>query len=172
MIGAAGLPDTLGASKSTRRSDCMPLDRTFERRLSGLVNHRAAAALHGGLKGLEKESLRVSPRGRIAATPHPRALGSALTNEHITTDYSEALLELVTPAFPQTWELTQYLCDLHQFVYRHLGDELLWATSMPWASCSIDTASGFSESFASGSEPRCGGSWTARTSCRRPTARP
>jgi glutamate--cysteine ligase len=113
----------------------MPLDRTFERRLSGLVNHRAAASLHGGLKGLEKESLRVTPRGRIAATPHPRALGSALTNEHITTDYSEALLELVTPAFPETWELTQYLCDLHQFVYRHMGDELLWATSMP---CAID----------------------------------
>src|SRR5205823_4694759 len=27
----------------------------------------------------------------------------------------------------------QYLLDLHQFVYRHLGDELLWATSMPCA---------------------------------------
>jgi glutamate--cysteine ligase len=27
--------------------------------------------------------------------------------------------------------LLQFLCDLHQFVYRHLGDELLWATSMP-----------------------------------------
>ena len=111
----------------------MPLDHTFDRRLAGLVNARAAAALQGGLKGLEKESLRVTPRGLIAKTPHPKALGSALTNEHITTDYSEALLELVTPAFPNTWELTQYLCDLHQFVYRHLEDELLWATSMPCA---------------------------------------
>jgi len=111
----------------------MPLDHTFDRRLAGLVNARAAAALQGGLKGLEKESLRVTPRGLIAKTPHPTALGSALTNEHITTDYSEALLELVTPAFPNTWELTQYLCDLHQFVYRHLEDELLWATSMPCA---------------------------------------
>jgi glutamate--cysteine ligase len=27
--------------------------------------------------------------------------------------------------------LLQYLCDIHQFVYRHLDDELLWATSMP-----------------------------------------
>ena len=66
-------------------------------------------------------------------TPHPLALGSALTNEHITTDYSEALIELVTPAFTQSWELLQYLLDLHQFVYRHLDDELLWATSMPCA---------------------------------------
>ena len=60
-------------------------------------------------------------------------LGSALTNEHITTDYSESLIELVTPAFTHSWELLQYLLDLHQFVYRHLGDELLWATSMPCA---------------------------------------
>ena len=111
----------------------MPLDRTFERRLAGLINGRAHAALQGGLKGVEKESLRVSPEGRISKAPHPKALGSALTNPALTTDYSEALIELVTPAFPHTWELTQYLCDLHQFVYRHLGEELLWATSMPCA---------------------------------------
>ncbi len=110
-----------------------PPGRTFDRRLAALVNAKAASALQGGLKGVEKESLRVTPKGLIAKTPHPKALGSALTNEHITTDYSEALIELVTPAFPETWELTQYLCDLHQFVYRHLGDELLWATSMPCA---------------------------------------
>ncbi len=111
----------------------MPLDRTYERRLAGLINGRAHAALQGGLKGVEKESLRVSPKGLISKAPHPKALGSALTNPAITTDYSEALIELVTPAFPHTWELTQYLCDLHQFVYRHLGEELLWATSMPCA---------------------------------------
>jgi glutamate--cysteine ligase len=75
----------------------------------------------------------VLPNGKLAYTPHPLALGSALTNEHITTDYSEALIELVTPAFTQSWELLQYLLDLHQFVYRHLDDELLWATSMPCA---------------------------------------
>ncbi len=111
----------------------MPPSRTFDRRLAALVNAKAAAALQGGLKGVEKESLRVTPRGLIARTPHPKALGSALTNEHITTDYSESLIELVTPPFAQTWELVQYLCDLHQFVYRHLEDELLWATSMPCA---------------------------------------
>jgi len=111
----------------------MPVDRTYERRISRLVNGRAGAALQGGLKGVEKESLRVTPRGRIAQTPHPQALGSPLTHEHVTTDYSEALIELVTPPFAETWELTQYLCDLHQFVYRSIDDELLWATSMPCA---------------------------------------
>ncbi|HEX4648913.1 MAG TPA: glutamate--cysteine ligase [Steroidobacteraceae bacterium] len=111
------------------------LDRVFERRLSALVNGGEPQLLQGGRKGVEKESLRVTPQGHLAGTPHPRLLGSALTNEHITTDYSEALIELVTPAFTQSWELLQYLLDLHQFVYRHLGEELLWATSMP---CNIE----------------------------------
>jgi glutamate--cysteine ligase len=109
------------------------IDRVFERRLASLVNSGAPRILQGGRKGVEKESLRVLPDGQLAHTPHPRALGSALTNEHITTDYSEALIELVTPAFTHSWELLQYLLDLHQFVYRHLGEELLWATSMPCA---------------------------------------
>ena len=109
------------------------IDRVFERHLSALVNGGEPQILQGGRKGVEKESLRVLPHGRLAATAHPPLLGSALTNEHITTDYSEALIELVTPAFTHGWELLQYLLDLHQFVYRHLGDELLWATSMPCA---------------------------------------
>jgi glutamate--cysteine ligase len=111
------------------------IDRVFERRLSALVNGGQPQILQGGAKGVEKESLRVTPDGRIAQSPHPRALGSALTNDHITTDFSESLIELVTPPFTTSWELLQYLLDLHQFVYRHLGDELLWATSMP---CAVD----------------------------------
>jgi len=109
------------------------IDRTFERRLAALVNGGQPQILQGGRKGVEKESLRVTPSGELAQTPHPRRLGSALTNENITTDYSESLIELVTPAFTTSWELLQYLLDLHQFVYRHLEDELLWATSMPGA---------------------------------------
>ncbi|MGA0734761.1 MAG: glutamate--cysteine ligase [Steroidobacteraceae bacterium] len=111
------------------------IDRVFERRLASLVNSGERGVLQGGQRGVEKESLRVTPAGRIATTAHPSALGSALTNDHITTDYSEALIELVTPTFTSNWELLQYLCDLHQFVYRHLEDELLWATSMP---CVLD----------------------------------
>src|SRR6478752_1320980 len=109
------------------------VDRVFERRLSSLINTGEPQVLQGGRKGVEKESLRVDTKGDLSRSPHPRALGSALTNEHITTDFSEALIELVTPAFTQSWELLQYLLDLHQFVYRHLDDELLWATSMPCA---------------------------------------
>jgi glutamate--cysteine ligase len=109
------------------------VDKKFERRLAGLINGGERGVLRGGRKGVEKESLRVSPDGQIARTRHPEALGAPLTNENITTDFSESLIELVTPPFGETWELLQYLCDIHQFVYRHLNDELLWATSMPCA---------------------------------------
>jgi glutamate--cysteine ligase len=107
------------------------IDSTFESRLAALVNAREPRFLQGGLKGVEREALRVNAAGRIAHTPHPPAMGSALASAHVTTDFSEALIELVTPAFATSWELMQYLLDLHQFVYRHLDDELLWATSMP-----------------------------------------
>jgi glutamate--cysteine ligase len=109
------------------------VDKIFERRLAGLVNSGERAVLRGGRKGVERESLRVDPAGGIAHTRHPHDLGAPLTNDHITTDFSESLIELVTPPFLETWELVQYLCDIHQFVYRHLGEELLWATSMPSA---------------------------------------
>src|SRR5580658_8569877 len=109
------------------------VDKKFERRLAGLVNCGERGVLRGGRKGVEKESLRVSGSGEIAHSRHPAALGAPLTNEHITTDFSESLIELVTPPFGETWELVQYLCDIHQFVYRHLDEELLWATSMPCA---------------------------------------
>jgi glutamate--cysteine ligase len=111
------------------------VDRGFEKRLARLINSGQPQILQGGRKGVEKESLRVTADGSIAQTPHPIGFGSALTNEHITTDFSEALIELVTPTFLTSWELLQYLLDLHQFVYRDLKDEWLWATSMP---CNIE----------------------------------
>jgi glutamate--cysteine ligase len=93
----------------------------------------AGALLRGGGKGLEKESLRVAPKGCIAQTPHPAALGSALAHPHITTDYSEALLEFVTSPFEDVRATLRSLTDIHSFVYPRLGDEMLWATSMPCA---------------------------------------
>ncbi len=83
-------------------------------------------------RGIEKESLRVTPHSRLAQTPHPQALGSALTHPFITTDYSEALIELITPVFDDIDECLEFLADLHRYVYRHLpDDELLWVASMP-----------------------------------------
>jgi glutamate--cysteine ligase len=107
------------------------LSKTFEKRTNNLAASSPSDALWGGLKGIEKESLRVRPDGYLSDRPHPEALGSALTNRFITTDFSEALLEFVTPSLSQTWEALRFLCDIHQFSYDAMGDELLWATSMP-----------------------------------------
>jgi glutamate--cysteine ligase len=112
----------------------MPAYLSLEQRLKRLLSSGDAAAwLRNGHKGLEKESLRVDGQGRLAQTPHPRMLGSALTHPYITTDYSEALLEFVTPPFTEVRDTLQFLSQVHAFVYRHLEDETLWGTSMPCA---------------------------------------
>lgn len=82
-------------------------------------------------RGLEKEGLRTSPTGHIAQTDHPKALGSALTHPYITTDYSEALLEFITPVSSKLDETLGFLKDLHAFSYRHLDNEVIWPASMP-----------------------------------------
>ncbi len=107
------------------------MGRTIKKRIERLAGTGPAGIVSGGLKGIEKESLRVMPDGQLADTPHPVALGSALSNQFITTDFSEALLEFVTPANSSTWEALRILCDIHQFTYQRLDDELLWVTSMP-----------------------------------------
>ena len=90
-----------------------------------------SSALKGMRRGIEKESLRAMPDGRLAATPHPAALGSALTHPHITTDYSESQLELITGAHADIDACLEQLTQIHQYVYRHIGDEMLWVGSMP-----------------------------------------
>jgi glutamate--cysteine ligase len=91
--------------------------------------------LSGGFKGIEKESLRVNAQGFISQTNHPFALGSALTHSKITTDYSEALIELITPPFTDIRDTLKTLQNIHQFVYENLDGEQLLCTSMP---CGID----------------------------------
>ena len=87
--------------------------------------------LKGGLKGIEKESLRAAVNGDLAQTPHPPALGAPLTHSQITTDYSEALLELVTNPYPEPLRALGELDLIHRFVYHNIGEEILWNASMP-----------------------------------------
>ncbi|MEE8056613.1 MAG: glutamate--cysteine ligase [Pseudomonadales bacterium] len=82
-------------------------------------------------RGIEKESLRITPEGKLAQTPHPAGLGSALTHPHITTDFSEALLELITPVSTSIDRTLNCLDNTHRFVYPQLNDEELWVASMP-----------------------------------------
>ena len=82
-------------------------------------------------RGIEKESLRVRPDGALAANPHPAGLGSALSHPHITTDFSESQLELITGVHTDVEACIEELTRIHQIVYRHIEDEMLWCASMP-----------------------------------------
>ena len=107
----------------------------LDQRLRDLPDGR----LGGMRRGVEKESLRALPDGALALTPHPAALGSALTHPHITTDFSESQLEFVTGVHPSAQAAVDELTQIHQFSYRalrELGDEMLWVSSMP---CGLPT---------------------------------
>ena len=104
---------------------------SVDKRLNRLLNVGDPKLLKASLIGLEKESLRVSTAGSIAQSPHPQVLGSALTNPYVTTDYSEALTEFITPPMKGLSQSLAFLRDIQKFVYDNLEDEILWATSMP-----------------------------------------
>ncbi|MFH7495152.1 glutamate--cysteine ligase, partial [Pseudomonas syringae pv. tagetis] len=80
---------------------------------------------------IERECLSVTATAELAQTPPPQALGAALTNGQVTTDYSETLLEFITPALKNPAETIHSLDTIHRFAYTKLGDELLWSPSMP-----------------------------------------
>lgn len=110
------------------------MKKSFEERIRRMVTSGSSMLLRGGKKGLEKESLRITTDGAPAQTRHPHAWGSPLTHPYITTDYSEALPELITPPFSDTHSATNFLEDIHRFLYQSMApDEMLWASSMPCA---------------------------------------
>lgn len=109
--------------------------KSFEDRLKALTSSEFHATLSGIKRGVEREALRINTNGTLATTPHPKALGSALTHESITTDFSESLLEFITPPETRTDTTLEQLYDIHKFVHDNIGDEWLWPMSMP---CFID----------------------------------
>jgi glutamate--cysteine ligase len=105
--------------------------------LKKLLDRLEDALLAGMRRGIEKESLRTRPDGALALTPHAEALGSPLTHPHITTDFSESQLELITGAHTSVEATLQELSDIHRAVYTAIGGEaggeILWGGSMPCA---------------------------------------
>ena len=87
---------------------------------SVLPNWVDSALFKGMLRGIERESLRMQSNGFLSQADHPKALGSALTHPHITTDYSEALMEFITPPQKSITEALAYLKDIHAVANRHL----------------------------------------------------
>lgn len=102
-------------------------------RLQAFAKPFANNTFNGILRGLEKESLRITPEGKLAQTGHSQGLGSALKHPYITTDYSEALLEFITEPFNSIPALLKQLDDIHRFTYQELAktNERLWPASMP-----------------------------------------
>ncbi|WP_312271611.1 glutamate--cysteine ligase [Pseudomonas sp.] len=101
------------------------------RRLALLGDSAHLSLLTECQHGIERETLRVDEHGQLAQTPHPAALGSALTHPQITTDYSEALLEFITPTAHDPAKVLEQLDIIHRFATRQLDGELLWSPSMP-----------------------------------------
>lgn len=91
-----------------------------------------SALLKSNTMGIEKEGLRVSRKGGLSQAPHPKAFGCALTHPNITTDFSESLIELVTPPLVGADTTLDYLAKTQQYLYHHLPkDQSFWHSSMP-----------------------------------------
>ncbi|MBU2978064.1 glutamate--cysteine ligase [Alteromonas sp. C1M14] len=100
-----------------------------------MKNAECLSALRDIKHGVEREGLRIKPSGTLASTPHPVKLGAALTHECITTDFSESLLEFITPPMANSEVTEAQLKDIHKFALENMDDEILWPMSMP---CFID----------------------------------
>ena len=82
--------------------------------------------------GIEKEGLRVTTDSRLSQTRHPERVGATLTHPYITTDYSEALLEFITPVYQDIGATLAFLEELHSFTLKQMDpSEFLWGSSMP-----------------------------------------
>lgn len=107
------------------------MNKFIQQNLNLIRQNNLESELHIGKVGIEKECLRTDKSGMISNTSHPLTLGSALTHPYITTDYSEALLEFVTPAHETSEQAMKFLGQIHHFVYPNLVNECLWPASMP-----------------------------------------
>ena len=88
-------------------------------------------SLLGIRRGIEKESLRCDPAGVLVRTPHPADLGSALTHPHITTDFSESQIELITGVHAGIEDCLDELRRVQNYTLASMGEEMLWVSSMP-----------------------------------------
>lgn len=101
----------------------------FTKRLQLIAENPEALQQIG--RGVEREALRFTSDGQLSDKPHPKGVGSALTNKWITTDFAESLLEFITPVSNDVPTLINQLEDIHHFTLTQMGDEKLWPLSMP-----------------------------------------
>lgn len=88
-------------------------------------------------RGIEREALRILPEGKLSQQGHYSQLGAALTHGEITTDYSETLLEFITPVSHSPEQAIAQLQDIQKYTFANINGELLWPMSMP---CFVNNA--------------------------------
>ena len=83
---------------------------------------------YSGKFGIERETLRVDSQGRLARTPHPFG-----NDAHITRDFCENQVELVTPVAGSIEEALGYLKVLDDITRKKLAEycESIWLYSNP-----------------------------------------
>lgn len=116
----------------------MNQQQVFEQNIQTLESISFQTALKDIKHGVERECLRINNDGGLATDGHPQALGSALTHNLVTTDFSESLLEFITPPQNNYKDTLEQLTDIHKFTHQAIGDQLLWPSSMP---CFLDASS-------------------------------
>ena len=102
----------------------------FENLIEKIFNSDVKDILAFGRFGIEKESLRVF-QSKISRRKHQQSMGSPLCNRYITTDFSEVLLELITPPLADKEMGLNFLENIHHFVSHKIDDEIMWPFSMP-----------------------------------------
>jgi len=99
--------------------------------LAALSLEENRKSILGITRGIERETLRISKEGRLSSNTHPKSIGSALTHKYITTDFSEYLLEFITPATNDAKRTLNQLRDIQKYTQERLDNEVLWPMSMP-----------------------------------------
>ncbi len=103
----------------------------FKEILKFVENGKINRLLLNSLHGLERECLRTNQKGEISLEPHPKALGSPLTNPYIVTDFSEAQLEFITPPLSSERAAIKFLEQVETFAQSKIPNEIFWGQSMP-----------------------------------------
>lgn len=83
-------------------------------------------------RGIERETLRIYKSGKLSSSCHPLGLGHKLTNDSVTVDFSENLLEVITKPRNTIKETLNELSYLSAFTLQNMpSDEIILNSSMP-----------------------------------------
>jgi glutamate--cysteine ligase len=83
-------------------------------------------------RGIEREGLRVSHLGEVAKTSHPSVLGKKLMHPYVTVDFSEGLLEIITPPLLTGIKCLDFLKGATAYTQQNMcKSEMVWSSSIP-----------------------------------------